>query len=388
MLDLLRITIPFKAKAVICAKDVLSADEAIKEGYGGELLNLLTYTSQGLRVRAHSVYLDAEGNLCVAELSHPFDSLPSSFSGIAIKICTGTDKQWPHISMKASPAKAMQGHNIYGGSSILQAAIEFLGTLEILYPSLYADLDVDLTQVTNLDVTYSARYASIGSPIGHQTGRDLIKCLRNVSAGQLMPDTSRVFETTTYWGSAESQLSRLKAYLKDDEVLADLKAAKAKRDPLSRRLVKVLSNKQLQDWATFLIRLEASFLKDWLRRNEIPLNLFDLIQHQIDCEKQGRCFLRELWLKKTAPLFAAFEGQTMKILDDNAVLKKLMFAHGKEMKSGAMSYSYSNTLFSFYRDLKTHGYKTVRKDYLLSEAGKRKFSRYVSDIVEAGIDVC
>lgn len=417
MLDLLRITIPFKPQAVMTSRPVATVFEAMQFKVSGQIRNMLKYTIDGMRVTAFSVAYDEDGNVSVSELKHPFESLPSSYSGIAIKIYDGflgaSAPVWPHVSLKASPAKLMQGHNIFGGSCILQAAIEFIMTLYTLYPTLYKDLEIREAQVTNIDATFSSRFLPIGSPIAHQTGRDLIKLLRNVSVGQLKPCQKRLHETTIYYNSPDA-ISGLKGYLKHDEVLQDLKDAKRKTDALSRRLVSILSNQDLQDFAQNLIRLEASFGKDYLRRHDIPLNLFDLIQYQRDLLKQGRCFLRELWLNKTAPLFKAFEGHTMKVLNDDDVLKKLMAVHGRPVKPRAtkkmseveqildehgmydhalgnqpqavtISYSYANTLFSFYRDLKEHGYKSVYANYKSSNASLRKFQRYVADLVEAGL---
>lgn len=417
MLDLLRITIPFRPSAVVTSRPVSSVAEAAHFGVYGHIRDMLKYTSDGMRVSAFSVAYDEEGNVSVSELKHPFESLPSSFSGIAVKIYDGfmgaSAPVWPHVSMKASPAKVMQGHNIYGGSCLLQASIEFIMTLREVRPSLYKDLSIADSQATNIDVTFSCRFLPVGSPIAHQTGRDLIKLMRNVSSGQLKPCEKRLHETTIYYGSPETQLSSLKGYLKYDEVLTDLRDAKRKKDELSRRLVSVLSSQELQDFAQNLLRLEASFFRDYLRRHDIPLNLFDLIQYQQDLLKQGRCFLRELWLNKTAPLFKAFEGHTMKVLNDDDVLKKIMTVHGRPVKSRStkqttvekilddhgmydhalsspeqavkISYSYANTLFSFYRDLKEHGYKSVYSNYKSSQSSLRKFQRYIADLVEAGL---
>jgi II/X family phage/plasmid replication protein len=281
----------------------------------------------------------------------------------------------------------LQGHNVYGGSSLRQGIAEMLGSLAVARPDVYADLEVGLTQVTNLDVTYSARYASPDEPNAQHLGRELISYLRTLSAGQLKA-RGVGYDTTTYWGSVDSQLGFVKAYLKFDEFMKQLKDVKqaAKRgDPLSKRMFSVMSNVDLQEWAKCLLRLEASFKKDWLRRAGLPLNAWHLMKYQEDLQAQGRCFLREIWQKKTAPLFAACEGQTMKILDDEEIKRAIRAHHFRETKSGAISYSYADDLFRFYLDIKHRGYVIVRSQAKDSNSGIVRFNRYVADLKEAGI---
>jgi len=268
-----------------------------------------------------------------------------------------------------------------------QGVVEMLGSLAVAYPDVYEDLEIGLTQLTNLDVTYSARYANPNDPNGQHLGRELISYLRTLSSGQLAA-RGVCYDTTTYWGSAESQLGYVKAYLKEDEFLKQFKEVKqlTKRgDKLASRMFSVMSCSELQHWAKCLLRLEASLKKDWLRRAGLPLNAWHLIKYQEDLQAQGRCFLREIWAKKCAPLFAACEGQTMKVLDDNEIHESIRSTHFRQTRSGAISYSYADDLFRFYLDIKNRGYIVVKKQSFDTQASKLKFYRYVKDLSLAGI---
>jgi II/X family phage/plasmid replication protein len=75
----------------------------------------------------------------------------------------------------------------------------------------------------------------------------------------------------------------------------------------------------------------------------------------------------------------------MKVLDDESVKADIRAAHFRQTKSGKISYSFADDVFSFYRELREYGYLTVRKSRLDTDAGKRKFNRYVEALQEAGI---
>lgn len=385
MIDLIRITAPFKLDAVSCSGRPLSTVQALADGEVGQIKDMLRYTQSGLLLQAKNVSRADDGTLTVTDLSHPFDSLPSSHSAMAFKIVDING--WPHVTLKASPAKLLQGHNIYGGSSLRQGIVEMLGSLAVVFPDVYEDLEVALTQVTNLDVTYSARYANPDDPNGQHLGRELITYLRTLSSGQLKA-RGVGYETTTYWGSADSQLGYVKAYLKEDEFLKQFKDVKqqAKRgDALAARMFAVMSCPELQHWAKCLLRLEASFKKDWLRRAGLPLNAWHLIKYQEEQQALGKCFLRDIWAKKCAPLFAACEGQKMKVLDDNEIHDSIRSTHFRQTRSGAISYSYADDLFRFYLDIKNRGYAISKQQAKENLSSKRKFERYVKDLSLAGI---
>lgn len=385
MLDGLRIVLPFKASVVVGASSYASTAEAMENNTVGYLRDILAYTTDGLPMQAKSVHRDIDGKLIVENLTHPFESLPTSYTGIAIKLCND-GLQWPCIAMKASPAKIMQGHNVFGSVDIEQALIEFLGSLAEIYPALYADLEISLTMVTSIDITYSSRYLPIGSPKEQDLGHELINFLRPVSAGKLKA-SSVYYQTSVYWNK-ESDLGGVKAYLKHDEFMTQLKEAKSLKrlgSPTADRLLEVMQDERLQSWASYLLRLEVTVKKDWLRRHNLPFNVFELIKLQKATAKDGRCFLREIWAERTAPLFAACEGMTMKIIDDDTVEREIKRVHVRYTRTGKISYSHANTLMDFYRSVKDYGYELTKKRYAVSDSGKRLFRMRLAHLSEVGI---
>jgi len=121
MIDLIRLTIPFKLNAVSCSGRALSTVQALADSEVGQIKDFLRYTRDGLLLQAKDVSLADDGSIVVSDLSHPFNSLPSSFSSLAFQITYLNG--WPHATLKASPAKLLQGHNVYGGSSLRQGVI-------------------------------------------------------------------------------------------------------------------------------------------------------------------------------------------------------------------------------------------------------------------------
>ncbi|MGR2988999.1 phage/plasmid replication protein, II/X family, partial [Vibrio vulnificus] len=73
----------------------------------------------------------------VGDLRHPYQSLPTSFTGMAFKIFQGTALRDACVELKASPAKILQGHNVYGSTSIVSGAYEMLMALYHAYPDFY-----------------------------------------------------------------------------------------------------------------------------------------------------------------------------------------------------------------------------------------------------------
>ncbi|BAP79639.1 phage/plasmid replication protein gene II/Xfamily [Pseudomonas sp. MT-1] len=91
------------------------------------------------------------------------------------------------------------------------------------YPKLHALLDWQNAEVYCIDCTYSVRLPD------SRTALQLLQALRGVSNGQTR-NRGDDYQTTAYWGSKESRLRRLKAYLKGPEFRLQLdEAIKAAR---------------------------------------------------------------------------------------------------------------------------------------------------------------
>lgn len=86
MIDLLKLSIPFKAEHIIVCKD--GETSFLKE----TLIEISRRTGNKLRLRSSYITLKIDGDFDVQELSHSYESLPSHFSSLAMKIFNGSDR--------------------------------------------------------------------------------------------------------------------------------------------------------------------------------------------------------------------------------------------------------------------------------------------------------
>ncbi|OUY05509.1 phage/plasmid replication protein, II/X family [Acinetobacter populi] len=377
MLDRLRLMIPFSPVHVTGAAAYLTAKNAMAHDHKGMLLDVLHL---GIPLGARAVALaDHEDRFFkdwqIDEIYHPFESLESSFTPLAFKVFHDCN-HYPYVEIKASPAKLLQGHNIFGTTDIELGSTEMLVTLAVAYPKLYFMLEIESTQVWELDVTYSARMKN------DYEAQQVMDMLKKVSNGQTKARGDE-YQTTCYWGAKNSRLKRLKAYLKSIEYEKQMLEYKKKSeagDATASRVYNVMSDPRLIEWSKGLIRFESTICKRWLERRDIPFLLTDLIHYQQDLKQQGRCLLAELWKETTSDIFAAFEGQTMKITDDDSVLEQLKAVHFTMTPKGNISYTKAHKLMLFFISLREQGYHAIKKLH----NGNQTFYRHIKQLQEAG----
>src|SRR5690554_5383720 len=146
MIDLLHLRIPLKPTACI----LLADDSAI--------VDLEKYAKyDGITIRSQRGYQDGE-QFTFYE-GHAFESLPSSYSGIAACLRSRGHVSFKHpfLEVKFSPAKILQGHNVYGLDSVRLGFTECLHVISHTWSGLFGDLDLNNAHVLQLDITYSAR---------------------------------------------------------------------------------------------------------------------------------------------------------------------------------------------------------------------------------------
>lgn len=358
MLDHLCLAIPFDCSLV----------DELDTGRG-----LLAVDLHDLEVplAARSVARFDDGTISAQILYHPYESLPTSYTGMAMKVFDDA-RGLPYVEIKASPAKIMQGHNVFGSDSIELGAVEMLGYLATAYPTLYGMLHIASTEVRHLDVTYSARLDSEKMVV------QVIDYLSRISNGQTKPTAGKKYQTTAYWGGQHSRLVQLKAYGKACEYaaqLADYKKLSAGADPAAKRVYQVMSDPRLIKYTDGLLRFEARIKKRKLERLGLPVNLWELIKHQ----RNTPDFLQSLWQSATAPVFSALEGQTMKCLDDDSVIDALKARYQTVTAKGNVSYTKAHNLFNAYCAIREHGL-----DYLRERFSKPRYHAIISDLIEAG----
>ena len=92
----------------------------------------------GLKTQSYFKRDIKTGEVTHGELKHPYESLPSSYSGMGIKFfADNVANTTPYVSMNAS-VKILQGHNVYGGESVKNLAAEMLYLLQSNYPDFFA----------------------------------------------------------------------------------------------------------------------------------------------------------------------------------------------------------------------------------------------------------
>ena len=323
---------------------------------------------------AKDVHFRDDGSTAASALYHPYESLPTSFTGLALKVHFD-GYFFPHVTIKGSPAKILQGHNVFGTDDLELCVTEMLYWLQDKYPELYGMLAINTAEVRKMDVTYSS---IVGSP---KLVRLAIDYMSRISNGQTKPTKSKKFETTMYWGGVNSRLISLKCYSKFDEYMAQLdnfkKEAQKGLDPRAIKIMNVMSDERLIDRARTSLRWEATFMKRWLERNDIPVNVWDLINYQ----KANPDFLQRIWSKGFEKIFEAMKGLDMTLVNEDKVLHKLKAEFGKPLASGRMSYRKAINLYSFYTQLKVIGLAEMKAQRLYSAS---RLNELIADLITAG----
>ncbi len=360
MIDLLELKIPFDASLV----DVVDERHALV-GFDYELMEI--------PLGAKSIHWRDDGTIGTSCLYHPWESLPTSFTGMAFKVHLD-GYFFPHVTLKASPAKILQGHNVFGFDDMGLAVEEMLFQLQDSYPVLYGLLALENTTIVKMDITYSSR---VESPM---QVRQLIDYMSRVSNGHTKPTKSKKFETTCYWGGQNSRLIRQKLYSKFEEYLAQLDDYKklAKRgDAHARKIVTVMSDERILEIARKSVRWECTFMSRWLERNGYPLNVWDFIRFQ----QSNDNLFPMLWKRGFAKIHEALEGQEMKFVDDTKLMADLKERFATVTPSGKVSFRKALNLYGFYNQLKAFGYDEIKKQGLYSD---RRFQQLIADLCLCG----
>lgn len=277
MLDHLRIAIPFKESCLTRVSD-------------GSAFLIGMPADYGFDMASRHVEVSEDGQLQPKDLYTPYETLPSSFTGLAVKLFHQSNYSDPYVEIKASPPKLLQGHNVYGGESIGNASAEILGILFQSIPEVAPCLNFDLATIRHLDTTFSSQVQN------ENVIPKVIDYLSRIRNGQTKPTKNKKYATTAYWGGETSRLLQLKCYAKYDEMLYQLEKFKKKSeagDSQARLIIDTVYTDELLDFSKKLIRWEARIKARKLERMGLPVGLFDLIKHQ----KENPNLLRDLWLQ-------------------------------------------------------------------------------------------
>jgi len=309
------------------------------------------------------VSIDKDG-VC-SNVRHPWERIPSSFEGMAFKVFdtrySGKNEAF-FIEIKASPAKLMQGHNIFGSDDFCDCALRLIILLCKTYPILASKLNFSTWYLAQPDITYSSRAKN------DKEAKRFINALGNVSSGQTKSQTG--YDGTAYFGKKNSRLKKIKVYAKHSEVLATIKKNEKKKDVFEY-------SQQLLDFSKGLIRWEVSLYHRYFERMGISCYLSDIIQNNTFSSEK----LRHFWGLGTADLFKALKGQEMKVVDNNAVLDALRAKFSKTSpKTGKVSTVLSDSVFRTYLSLRRDGWEATKSLMQI-----RNFNKHIKILCECGL---
>lgn len=348
MIDMLALRIPFKDEFV---RGRLEGNDLIAHINLPDIARL-----SGISLSAYSVEYSIDGDFTVSGLKHAYESLPTHYSGIALKLYEGGKNFYPCVEIKASPAKVLQGHNVFGPVDLELCGTELLGSLAVSLPALFELLDVPSTTITRLDVTYSARVEN------DHIAKQVISFLSNISNGQTKKTRAHDWDTTVMW-NGNSRHRTLVAYLKFAELMNDLKkltdTPSSKLGLAGQNRLKVMSNPDLHDFAFGLVRFEARLKTRFLKSFGFPEKFLDAVKYQKSYVSFSGCVIADLWEKAFFELFKTFEGSDMNVYDDSKVYSALINAYSSVTASGKVSQAKANRCFGFYRRLLNEGYDNV-----------------------------
>lgn len=297
-----------------------------------------------------------------------WNSISSGISGMAVGFFPEGEgiASYPTISIKASPAKILQGHNVFGSECPREGIKQMLANLSIAFPDIYADLDISNAEIRYTDSTYSARI------------REFFSRKVFVMFESLATLRTKINKHTDYIQLGQgSEYQRQKLYKKLQELLADLLDARKTRNEFR---VAILSDQRLLNFATDLHRFEATTGHRKFLSLGIPTNLWEFIKFNdwfLSVHKTPLC--RYLWEQAFNPLFAQFEGHTMKDVDDTNIKLQIDKKFIRIKEDGKICKRKATAIYNTYRAIKTEGY-----DSLLREHNKT-FFRNVNHLEEIGL---
>ncbi len=377
MIDMIGIYIPFRSETF----GYVGVDKIkIESGLYDQTARLKVFDfikickECGIEPNAYGLSFDFEDGIekvSVSGLNAPFEQLESSYAGIALKINHAPTIGTPHIILKASPAKLLLGHNIYGYDDIQSGIVIILYTLLKTYPFLAQYLDFNSSELRMLDINYSFRMRSKEDCVY------LLDYLRNVSYRQTQANEveNNRFKETTYFGNKTSKHKFIRMYYKHDEVLKTLQSkTKQQLNNVTKHQIAVLSNPELIEFSKNLLRVEAALRKVWIEKKFGSTLLSVVLSRNDIC-------ISDLWMDAMSDLFKAVGDVTLKNQSDESVREQInkMFVTYNS-KTGKESFSNANNIYAFYRLIISDGYKSVK-----DTTSKATFYRRVSDLEAIGL---
>lgn len=293
-----------------------------------------------------------DGQPIVTEIKNRnWDTVSSGIAGVAVGFFPKGNgfNQWPHVRIKASPAKILQGHNVFGSECLKQGTAQMWAMFSIAFPKIHAQLDIRQAFVRYTDSTYSARISDFFS-------QKVFKLFESLATAKTKVNANFLSEGYLQLGQG-SEYQRQKIYRKYQEVMEDLKEATKRRQ---HHRIEILSDQRLQDFSRELHRFEATTGSRKFESLGIPTRLEEFVKFAdwfLSVHKIPLC--RYLWELAFNPLFDQIEGHTMKNVDDSHVKLKIDAKFIRIKDNGKICKRKANAIYATYRAIKTEGYDTL-----------------------------
>lgn len=293
-----------------------------------------------------------DGVVCYdAPSSHIWDSIPSSLSSVAIGIFVHGNGflQWPHVVLKSSPAKILQGHNVYGSECFKQGFFQMLMILNHKFPVLYDALDIDSAVINYIDVTYSA------SVPNHNNRSSIFRTL------ELMADKrSRInAEFSDYIQiGVGSAFKRKKVYYKAQELMADTERALKSKNMVRYN---ILSDPELISFASDKLRFEGTLGKAELRRIGVPTLIKDFLKYDewsVRTHSEPAC--RFLWRECFGKLLRDLGAMTITMIDDKTASELIFDKFSKIRSDGSKCQRLANSIYKTYCSIRAMGFDNIK----------------------------
>jgi II/X family phage/plasmid replication protein len=310
--------------------------------------------------------IDADGD--ISNTRHPWESIPSSYESMAFKVF---DHRYDpldtfYIEVKASPAKLMQGHNIFGSCDIYDCTMYLLELLCMTYLQVFERLNHKSWSLSQIDVTYSTRAKD------NSECRSFINALHNVSFGQTKSRTG--YDGTAYFGKKSSRLKKIKVYSKWSEVQEIIKKNLRRTDG---EILNEVYTPDLLAFAVGLIRWEVSLYHRYFERLGISTLLSDIFKEKTFTPEK----LQTYWKIGTLDLFKSLKGQTMKTLNTIEIKDQLRAKFSKTSdKTGKVSTVLADSAYRTYNDIQRDGFLVT-----MESMSKTTFYRQLTMLTECGL---
>lgn len=340
---------------------------------------------RGVNIVPREMTWQIDGDHQYHNLYCPWDSLPSSFTGVAFKVFQGGGfRELPCLEIKASPAKLAQGHNVFGSESLELGIRLMYQAIKSSMPAFSDMLDFVSAEVFRLDSTYSVKL-----PSSDELAVTL-RALANVSHKYLRPSREADYETTVYFNKAKGKpgtgrVTQLVIYSKKDEVLHQIddlrKRAKSEKTHRYDSVINALSSPELQDFATNRLRIESRCKTMFFKRHGIPVSVRGMLEYIRGIESSSGAgeFCRWLWKQTTRDLMDVISGQKLEVICDSKI-RKLLHANYDVEINGKKRVAKAQRLFGFYRRLVHEGYSEVKRTM-----GRSSFYNSVNDLIAIGL---